>query len=182
MASQIPTPNATTPRYLVSSIVLPFCFLSLYFLFEHLYSGISIETLRFYYLDGFTSFCVYIINFICPADNVSVLENSILSSKANLQVVRTCDGSTAFFLITAAILVFRSNLKLTLSGIFFGLVWVLILNAIRIVSLYFLMAFNITWFSYFHSSIAPFLIITLCCAYFAFWASYAANATRNRSS
>lgn len=179
MTSQIPTPNVTIPRNLVSSIFLPFCFLSLYLLFEHLYTGISIETLRFYYLDTFTSFCVYIINFISPADNVSVLQNSILSSKANLQVVRTCDGSTAFFLISAAILVFRSNLKLTISGIFFGLVWVLILNTARIVSLYFLMAYNINWFSYFHFSIAPFLIITLCCAYFAFWASYATNTARN---
>jgi len=124
---------------LVASFFLPFCFLSLYLLLDYLYEGISDASLRLYYHDYFISFCTYIINTIAPEDRVKVIQNAIISSKANLAIVRTCDGSSSFFIISAAILTFRSTLRLTLMGIVAGFILVIFLNTVRIISLYFLM-------------------------------------------
>jgi len=158
---------------LVASFFLPFCFLSLYLLLDYLYEGISDASLRLYYHDYFIALCVFIIDLIAPEDSVSVMQNAITSTRANLGFVRTCDGSTPFILIAAAILVFRSTLKLTLWGVFFALILVLFLNTIRIVSLYFLLGYDEQWFSYTHLTIAPFLLLSFSGAYFVFWAYYA---------
>ncbi len=175
-----PEPMSNTARHhsLVSSIFLPFCFLALYLFFDYLYSGLSNETLRLYYLDFFASFCTFIINVISPEDEVRVILNSIISSKASLSIVRTCDGSSAFFLISAAILVFRSSISLTITGLVLGLTLIITLNTIRIVSLYFLLAHNHVWFSHVHTIVAPFLLLSICCGYFAFWAYHANEVKR----
>jgi len=162
----------------VSNILLPLCFIVLYLLLDYFYQAIPDKTLRIYYHDYFISLCAFIINAIAPDDGIKVIQNSIISSKANLAIVRTCDGSMAFFLITSAILVFRATARLTVLGIFAGVLLVLLLNTIRIISLYFLMSYNINWFSYAHLTIAPFLILSTCCAYFSFWAYYANEVKR----
>jgi len=165
-------------RKIISSFSLPFCFLSLYLIFDYLYSGLSTETLRTYYLDYFVSFCGFIINIITPNEKISIIQNSIISTKANLSVVRTCDGSTTFFLISAAILVVKSKLKLTIVGIFIALILILSLNTIRIVSLFYLIPYDSLWFSYFHETIAPFLLVSISCGYFSFWAQHANKVKR----
>jgi len=155
------------------SMLLPLCFLCIFMLFDYAYQALSDQTLRLYYHDYFITFCTYIINTIAPEDGVEVIQNAIISSKANLAIVRTCDGSSSFFIISAAILTFRSTLRLTLMGIVAGFMLVLLLNSVRIISLYFLMAYNTTWFSYTHLTIAPFLLISMSCGYFSIWAYYA---------
>jgi len=165
--------NFRTHPATATSILLPLYFLILYTLLDYGYRALSDETLRLYYHDFFIAFCAFIIDIIAPEDTVKVIQNSIISAKANLAIVRTCDGSTSFFLLTSAILVFRSTLKLTLLGIFLALILVLFLNTIRIVSLFFLMDLNHSWFSYVHITVAPFLLLSLSSAYFAFWAYFA---------
>lgn len=166
----------TSSHNLLTNIALPFCFLALFSLLDYLYSGISDKILRLYYHDYFTVFCATLIDLISPQDQVKVIQNYIISSKVNLIIVRTCDGSTALFLITSAILVFRASIKRTLIGILLGLVLILGINSIRIVALYFLKSADNLWFSYTHLTIAPFLLLTMSCAYFAFWAYYANQA------
>jgi len=157
----------------LTSLLLSFYFIALYLMMDYLYSGISDKTLRFYYHDYFITFCALTIDLIAPERSVQVIQNAITSNGVNLAFVRSCDGSTAFFLISSAILMFRSTVKKTILGIFMGLVFILFLNTIRIVSLYFLMAYNPVWFSYTHETIAPFLLLSFSTAYFSFWALYA---------
>jgi len=166
-------PNKKPLASAYTSMLLPLCFLCIFMLFDYWYQALSDQTLRFYYHDYFISFCTYIINTIAPEDRVKVIQNAIISSKANLAIVRTCDGSSSFFIISAAILTFRSTLRLTLMGIVAGFILVIFLNTVRIISLYFLMADNPVWFSYTHLAIAPFLLISISCGYFSIWAYHA---------
>lgn len=174
-------PNIKPLASVYVNMLLPLCFLGVFMLLDYCYQALSDQTLRFYYHDYFISFCSTVINIIAPEDGVKVIQNSITSTKANLAIVRTCDGSSSFFILSAAILTFRSTLRFTIIGIVVGLIMVLLLNTVRITSLYFLMAYQSEWFSYTHHSIAPFLLISISCTYFSIWAYYANEVKRGNT-
>jgi len=164
-------------RQSYASLSQPFFFLLLYLLFTTLYDRLSDETLRIMFHNQFIALCVQLIQLIPSSDQVIAVQNSIITHHINLEMVRTCDGSTTFFLIASAIIVFRSTLKSTLTGLTMGFALVMTLNFLRILSLYFLIHYNPAWFASFHHSIAPFLLLTIGCGYFALWAYHANKAT-----
>lgn len=155
------------------SICLPFYFLVLNTLFTSLYDTIDDQTLRSFFHIPFVSLCVIFINTLSPTEQAIAAQHFIISNHVNMEFVRTCDGSNPFFLLMSAILAFRSTLKLTVIGVLLGLVLIMAINLMRIVALYFLIHYNYVWFSYLHSTIAPFLLLSISCAYFAFWAYFA---------
>ncbi len=162
-------------------MVIPFFFLLLYTFFTTLYDSIPDQTLRFFFHNHFVILCVKLIHLISSSTDVIAIQNSMIANHVNLEIVRTCDGSTTFFLLVSAILVFRAPLKLTIMGLIVSLLLIMSLNVLRIVSLYFLIIYDYAWFSYFHHSIAPFLLLSVSCGYFAFWAYYVKEVKHERS-
>lgn len=165
-------------RQLFRGLGISFCLLFLYTFFTALYDTIPDQTLRYIFHNHFVVLCVKAIHLISSSTDVIAIQNSIIANHVNLEMVRTCDGSTAFFLLVSAILAFRAPLKLTLMGLIIGLLLIMSFNVLRIVLMYFLIIYDYTWFSYFHLSIAPFLLLSTSCGYFAIWA-YQANEVKH---
>jgi exosortase family protein XrtM len=87
-----------------------------------------------------------------------------------LEIVRGCDGAGVLFLIISAILVFPAGLMRKLLGLLLGIGLIYGLNLLRICILYYVIAYQPSWFQLIHTYAAPTLMVILGCFYFAWWA------------
>lgn len=161
---------------LLKNIFFPLGFLIISLALDSFYLDISDHDLKQFYLNYLANAGAKFINFVMPGENVSVYQNAISSGSVNLEIARTCSGSTTLFLLMAAILVFSGSVWHKVSGIVFSVLLVSFLNHIRIVSLYFSLVYSPDFFSLIHLYIAPTLTIICCCLFFVWWAFWAIGA------
>ncbi len=162
--------NIKTFYYKHQGMIFPFSFIAVYSVFHLMYFYVPDETLKQIYYDYLVTISADLINFFAPEERVFARNNSLLSARANLEVVRGCDGAGVMFLMTAAILVFSASLKRKLIGLLAGLALVYVLNQIRIISLYFIVVYQRDWFLPVHTYVAPSFIILFCSLFFMWWA------------
>ncbi|MET3109366.1 exosortase family protein XrtM [Oxalobacteraceae bacterium GrIS 1.18] len=117
------------------------------------------------------------INLLFPSENAYALANTIRSSKVDLEVVRGCDGSGLLFLLEAAIIVFPSPIKRKLLGAVLAILFVCVLNFVRIIILFYAASFQPTMFQPLHSFYIPTLLIALSAMFFYAWSMRPSNET-----
>lgn len=100
---------------------------------------------------------------------IYVLEATVYSPQAAIEIVRGCDGSGSAFLLIAAIVALGANLWRTLVGLLLGMLLIYVLNTIRIVSLFFVVAHRPELFTTAHTLVAPTFIVLLGCLFFLVW-------------
>lgn len=157
-------------------------FLGTYAIFHTVYFMVPDTVLRdVVYYHGIVAVSESVIDLTAPGEHVSAVQNKLLSSKAALEVVRGCDGAGALFLILSAILAFSTTIKRKLLGLFLGLLLIYVLNQIRIVGLYFVVAYQREWFLPIHTYFAPTLIVIISCVFFAWWAFWSRGPVNEQS-
>ena len=114
-------------------------------------------------------FAASTINTLTPERNVIIKDHSIISKTAKLNIVRGCDGSGVWFMLSAAILGFGASFRHTLIGFVLGTLTVYLINQVRIVGLYYVIEHNRAWFPPIHTYYAPTLIIFLIAGFFLVW-------------
>jgi exosortase family protein XrtM len=147
-----------------------------YSLLNYGYFKIPVELfMNVIYYHGVVTICADLINWIGPKEQVWAQQNHVLSSKADLEIVRGCDGAGVLFLMVSAIIVFPSTWRRKLLGLILGICLVYSLNLLRVSGLYFVIAYHADWFLLIHTYLAPTLMIILGCSYFAWWAFGSTN-------
>lgn len=116
---------------------------------------------------------VYVINGVSPAEQAFSQDNRISSRHAALEIVRGCDGSGVWFLITAAVLAFPAAWRMRALGILGGVLLVYVLNLARLAGLYFVVARVPDWFLPLHTYFIPSLLIVIVSLYYLAWVSRA---------
>jgi exosortase family protein XrtM len=129
------------------------------------------------YYHGVVTICADLINLIAPLEHVLAQQNHLLSAKANLEIVRGCDGAGVLFLVVSAIVAFPSTGRRKLIGLLLGVSLIYLLNMLRISVLYFVIAYRPDWFQLIHVYLAPTLMVLVGCCYFAWWAFGATEKT-----
>ena len=111
----------------------------------------------------------HILDWLTPSYSVTTSNTRILSPLANLNVLKGCEGTEVLLILYAAIIAVRRPLHATLIGLIVGSLVVFILNQLRIVALYFVVAWHRDWFEAVHGFAAPMLIVVLCGFGFLLW-------------
>ena len=106
------------------------------------------------------------IKTLTPDRTVVVSNNALISPRAKMNIVRGCDGSGVWFMLSAAIIGFGASFRQTITGLVAGTITVYIINQIRIVGLYYVIEHNRAWFPPVHTYYAPTLIIILVAGFF----------------
>ena len=109
------------------------------------------------------------IKTLTPDRTVVVSNNALISPRAKMNIVRGCDGSGVWFMLSSAIIGFGASFRQTITGLVAGTITVYIINQIRIVGLYYVIEHNRAWFPPVHTYYAPTLIIILIAGFFLFW-------------
>ncbi len=159
-------------KFLLGFVAIYTCLHMLYFLVPDVFLS------KVIYHYGIVSLSAVLINLIQAGEAVVADENFIKSSKAVLEVVRGCDGAGVLFLMSAAIVSFAAKWKMKLLGLIGAFLLFYLLNQLRIVGLYFVVAYQRELFAPLHTYFIPTLIIIIGCIFFAWWAQLAHNDKR----
>jgi exosortase family protein XrtM len=147
-----------------------------YFLYMQIPDQFYAEVLYYY---GVVLLCAIVINGLAPLEHVVAVQNHLISSHADLEIIRGCDSAGALFLLISAILVFETTLRQKLQGLLLGVALVYTLNMLRVVALYFLVAYQREWFEFVHLYLAPTLILLIIFIFFTWWAIGCRNAIKS---
>ena len=157
-------------------------FLGIYTACHYGYFSIPDDVFRdVVYRKGLGMPCTNLIHWLAPLEGVSAVQNHLVSPRADLEIVRGCDGAGALFLVVAAIFSFPETFRRKLIGLGLGILLMYGLNLVRITGLYFLIAYQRDWFPLVHTYLAPTLVILLACLFFAWWAFGTSRAIREPS-
>ncbi len=114
--------------------------------------------------------------------NVTTSGTVISSPRFGVNINNGCNGVEAMLILLASIVAFPASMKARAAGLFLGAIAVQFLNAIRIVTLYLLGAYQPRLFDMFHTAVWQILIILSAIAFFLLWsARVAPNRLATRS-
>lgn len=128
------------------------------------------------YHHGICAIGADMVNLIVPGEDAVAIDNTIASEWAILEIVRGCDGAGALFLLLAAVIAFPTSIAAKGIGVFAAILFGYLVNQFRIVTLYFVAAYQPDWFTLLHSYFLPMLVILLYAVAFAFWANQSRGA------
>jgi exosortase/archaeosortase family protein len=139
---------------------------------ELVYYGVALESELFAaYLALLARISGFLLGFL--ADDVSVDGTLISSSLFSVEIARGCDAYRICSLLTAAIIAFPSSLRLKLWGLALGLLWLNILNFVRILGLFFIGGFLPEHFQASHQTYFPIFLICMTMAAWILWLRWA---------
>jgi len=102
---------------------------------------------------------------------VEVAGTVIRSSRFGVNINNGCNGVEAMLILLASIVAFPASAKARAIGLILGAIVVQLLNAIRIVTLYLLGAYQPRLFDMFHTAVWQILVILCAIAFFLFWSA-----------
>lgn len=108
--------------------------------------------------------------------DVTVNGTVIRSSRFAVNINNGCNGVEAMLILLASIVAFPATLKARVAGLFLGALAVQLLNAIRIMTLYLLGAYQPRLFDLFHTAIWQIVIIMAAIGFFLVWSARVAPA------
>jgi exosortase H (IPTLxxWG-CTERM-specific) len=113
---------------------------------------------------------------------VTVSGTIISSSRFGVNINNGCNGVEAMLILLASIVAFPASLKARSAGLLLGALAVQALNAVRIVTLYLLGAYQPRLFDMFHTAVWQIVIILSAIGFFLVWsARVAPNRLANRT-
>jgi exosortase H (IPTLxxWG-CTERM-specific) len=102
---------------------------------------------------------------------VTVNGTVISSSRFGVNINNGCNGVEAMLILLASIVAFPATLRARITGLLLGALAVQILNAIRIVTLYLLGAYQPRLFDMFHTAVWQIVIILSAIGFFLVWSA-----------
>ncbi len=113
---------------------------------------------------------------------VTVNGTVIASNRFGVNINNGCNGVEAMLILLASIVAFPASMKARAAGLVLGAFAVQLLNAIRIVTLYLLGAYQPRLFDMFHTAVWQIVIILSAIGFFLLWsARVAPNRLATRS-
>jgi exosortase family protein XrtM len=147
-------------------------FIGIYIVLYIAYMAIPDDVLRLtVFPAGIVRPTLAIINMLDNSAHAVSDASTLMSRNGNLDIVRGCDGSGIALLLTSGILAFPTSLRAKVKGLMVSLLLVVFTNCLRILGLYFALAYADNWFELLHLYIIPTLMVLLAGGYFIWWAS-----------
>lgn len=103
--------------------------------------------------------------------SVTVTGTVIASSRFAVNINNGCNGVEAMLILLACIVAFPASLRARLAGLALGALIVQVVNAVRIVTLYLLGAYQPRFFDLFHTAVWQILIIIVAIGFFLVWSA-----------
>ena len=125
----------------------------------------------------YTDFTIRILVFLFKSLGMKVSSHgtTVTVGGFSMNVLFGCNGLEAFFIYSAGVLAFKSDLRTKVIGMLLGLFFIEIVNMLRLLFLGFIGVFYSKYFDYFHIYIAQGIMIAVALGVFMWYLSYASN-------
>jgi exosortase/archaeosortase family protein len=141
---------------------------------ELVYYGVALESPLFRdYLAGVARISAGILSLL--VDGVRVDGTAITSGRFSVEIARGCDAYRLCALLTAAILAFPAPIVRKAWGIALGLLWLHLLNFVRIVGLFLIGGYAHAHFQRSHEIYFPIFLIAMTVCAWILWVRSATN-------
>lgn len=135
---------------------------------ELVYYGFALESQIFRtYLATLAKISGWILGFL--TEEVSVRGTLVTSRLFSVEIARGCDAYRLCALLVSAIIAFPAPIRLKAWGIVLGLVWLNLLNFVRIIGLFFIGAYYYTHFQTSHEVYFPIFLISMTVGAWMLW-------------
>jgi exosortase H (IPTLxxWG-CTERM-specific) len=104
-------------------------------------------------------------------EDVTVRGTLIASSRFAVNINNGCNGVEAMLILLACIMAFPASLRARVTGLLLGALAVQALNAVRILTLYLLGAYQPRLFDLFHTAVWQIVIILAAIVFFLIWSA-----------
>lgn len=104
-------------------------------------------------------------------EEVTVRGTAITSPRFAVNINNGCNGVEAMLILLASIVAFPATFRARAAGLFLGAIAIQILNAIRVVTLYLLGAYQPRLFDVFHTAVWQIAIILAAIVFFLVWSA-----------
>ena len=108
-------------------------------------------------------------------NDIAVHGTVIRSPRFAVNINNGCNGVEAMLILLASILAFPASIKARITGLLLGALAVQLLNAVRIITLYFLGAYQPRLFDVFHTAVWQIVIILAAIGFFLVWSARVAR-------
>ena len=143
-------------------------FAALAVLSELVYYGVALESPLFRdYLAAVARVSGWILSLF--VDGVQVNGTAVTSQVFSVEIGRGCDAYRMCALLSAAIVAFPARVGLKVWGIALGLLWLNLLNFVRIVGLFFIGGYATSQFQQSHEIYFPIFLIAMTIAAWVVW-------------
>ncbi len=109
-------------------------------------------------------------------EGVTVTGTTIRSPRFAVNINNGCNGVEAMLILLASIVAFPATLRARVTGLLLGALAVQVLNAVRIITLYLLGAYQPRLFDLFHTAVWQIVIILAAIGFFLVWSARVAPA------
>ena len=114
---------------------------------------------------------VTIVNLVLPKASARASGQSLISLFGSINITKGCEGTSAMFLLIAAVLPFPARWRYKLLGIVGGVLLMYLLNQLRILAIVISLHSHPAWFGSLHGLVAPTFIVLVGCLFFFAWAN-----------
>jgi exosortase H (IPTLxxWG-CTERM-specific) len=104
-------------------------------------------------------------------EGVTVTGTTIRSPRFAVNINNGCNGVEAMLILLASIVAFPATLRARVTGLLLGALAVQVLNAVRIITLYLLGAYQPRLFEVFHTAVWQIAIILAAIGFFLVWSA-----------
>lgn len=133
-----------------------------------------------WYLDRTAAVSGWIVD-VLGYEGLEIRGKTLFSPRGTITVERGCDAIAPTALFLSAVMASPAPWSLKLVGLFGGFVVLMIVNVLRIITLFWTRVFWIGAFDVMHLEIWQFLFILLAIMLWALWASWASKQTKRRA-
>lgn len=163
--------TASTPMTITAHLRFAMLFLGLYAAMQTAYYLLPDPALNALLGGAVVDVAALVVNLLTPAEEVATHGPRLGTERAALVVIRGCDGSGAAFMVTAAVLALgASSWRRLLAGALGAAALIYVLNELRIVGLYYVLATMPDRFALVHEYLAPLVLVAASSLYFVLWA------------
>jgi exosortase/archaeosortase family protein len=112
---------------------------------------------------------IAVLGVFSPSINATASGSRIVAAGGGLNILQGCEGVEVVFMLMAAFVAFPAPLRVRLLGIGAGVVFVFVLNQVRILALFYAFRNDRQIFDFLHTTGAPLVLVALTGLYFQVW-------------
>jgi exosortase/archaeosortase family protein len=159
-----PAPRASMRRFLIRFVVAASALLALYY-YPHEPRGLAAALVH-----GYLSLYAHLAGGAISAFDPSVqVDGNHIHGRMSLEFALSCDGMGVLLLFAAATFAFPASWRARAVGVGVMCASLVVVNLVRIVSLYLIGIYAPATFGFFHVEVWPFAIVVLAAAGFFAW-------------
>ena len=153
-------------------------FLAIFLFLQVIWSLLRLTGFGLWLIEGATvQTTVWLINLLTPSVNALAQNTHIVASGGGINVANGCEGVEVMFMLIAAMVVAPLTWRFKLAGMITGVLYVFLVNQIRLVAMFYTVRVDKQLFETVHGLVGPILLVAITGLFFAYWLSKFAVST-----